>query len=50
MLDTHKWAEKDQNAAPLAVHTIFRPTNNADPIPRDDVTSIRKLELEGTST
>ena len=48
MLDKTNWAEKGQNAAPLAVYTIFQPKNNANPIPRDDATSIRKHEFEGT--
>ena len=50
MLDKDEWTNKGQNAAPLAVHTIFRPVNRNDPIPRDDATSIRKLKAEGTPT
>ena len=48
MLAKDDWVMKGQNAAPLAVHTIFRPTSITDPIPRDDATSIRKLKAEGT--
>jgi len=32
----------------LAVHTVFRPTDPNDPLPRADVTSIPKLDGEGT--
>ena len=48
MLDEEDWVEKGQNAAPLAVHTTFRPIDKRDILPRDDVTSIRKMEGEGT--
>ena len=47
-LDCASWVTKAQNAAPLAVHTIFRPTDNTDPLPRADATSIPKLDGEGT--
>ena len=48
MLEIKNWVSKGQNAAPLAIHTIFRPTQKDDPIPRDDATSTRKLKGEGT--
>ena len=48
MVDEEKWVEKGRNAAPLAVHSMFRAPNNDDPIPRDNATSIRKLDGEGT--
>ena len=41
------WVERAQNAAPLAIHTVFRPTS-ADPLPRADAISERKLRGEGT--
>ena len=48
MLDISDWVKRGQNAALLAIHTVFRPTQADDPIPRDDATSIRKLKGEGT--
>ena len=42
------WIERAQNAAPLAIHTVFRPTNHTDPLPRADAISERKLKGEGT--
>ena len=48
ILDHANWITKGQNAAPLAVHTVFRPTDPNDPLPRADVTSIPKLDGEGT--
>ena len=42
------WVPKGQNIAPLVVHTIFRPTNDSDPLPRADATSIPKIDGEGT--
>ena len=48
MLDKNDWVEKGQNAAPLAVHTLFRPVTESDPLPRPDATSTAKLKGEGT--
>ena len=48
MLEVGCWVQKGWNAAPLAVHATFRPTDINDPLPRDDATSIRKLVGEGT--
>ena len=48
MLDMDGWVQKGTNAAPLAVHTLFRPVDPSDPLPRDDPTSLRKLDGEGT--
>ena len=43
MLDKANWAEKGENAAPLAVHTVFCLTNSEDSISRDDAISIRDI-------
>ena len=48
MLDLGNWSKKGSNAAPLAVHTLFHPTDENDSLPRDDPASIRKLDGEGT--
>ena len=48
MLDENDWVHRGQNAAPLAVHTLFRSVNTGEQLPRDDPASIRKLEGEGT--
>ena len=48
ILAQDNWIIKGQNAAPLAAHTIFRPTSITNSIPRDDATSICKLKAEGT--
>ena len=48
MLDKANWVQKGQNAAPLAVHTVFRPIDDSDPLPRADAASIPKLKGEGT--
>ena len=45
-LDTPKATSRGRHAISLALHTIFRPVNKDDPIPRDDVLSIRKLLAE----
>ena len=42
------WVDKAQNAAPLAIHSVFRPTDPSDPLPRADAISERKLKGEGT--
>ena len=42
------WVARAQNAALLAIHTVFRPRDPRDPLPREDTTSIRKLRGEGT--
>ena len=33
-------------AVPLAIHTLFRPLDKLDPVPRDDPLSLRKLSAE----
>ena len=48
MLDTNNCVQEGTNAALLAVHTLFRPTSDSDPLPRPDAASIRKLIEEGT--
>ena len=45
---TDKWLERAQNAAPLAIHCAFRPTDPSDSLPRADPISERKLKGEGT--
>lgn len=39
---------KAQNALPLSVHTVFRPTSPPEIDIREDVLSLRKLEGDGT--
>ena len=48
MLAGDDWVKRGQNAAPLAVHTLFRPATGTDPLPRPDATSKAKLRGEGT--
>ena len=48
VLDLGRWVKKAQNAAPLAVHSLFRPIDERDPLPRDDPVSRRKRRGEGT--
>ena len=48
MLDQADWVSRGQNAAPLAVHTVFRPVDDDDPLPRADAASKPKLKGEGT--
>ena len=47
MLDMNSWVQKGANIAPLAVHTLFRFANPSDPLSRDDLTSLRKLDGDG---
>jgi len=46
-LDTFDYVKRSQEAPTLAVHTIFRPVHEKEPIDRDDAISIRKLAGEG---
>ena len=48
MLDKADWVARGKNAAPLAVHTIFRPVDTPDPLPRADAASKPKLRGKGT--
>ena len=48
VLDKENWVSKAQKAAPLATHTMFRPTDTRDPLPREEPLSRTKLEGEGT--
>ena len=48
IIDSKNWVFKGQNAAPLAVYTIFCPINVNNPLPRADATDIPKLDGEGT--
>ena len=47
-LQKEDWIDRAQNAAPLAIHTVFRSTDHTDPLPRADAISERKLKGEGT--
>ena len=47
VLNMENWIEKARNAIALAIHVVFRPANPQDPLPREDVISIRKLLAEG---
>ena len=47
ILDELGLPERGRNAVALALHTFFRPTNPDDPVPRDDILSLRKLLAEG---
>ena len=42
--------DRGRNAVALALHTFYRPKNPDDPIPRDDILSLRKLLAEGGLT
>ena len=42
------WVKKALNAAPLNVHSLFRPVDDHDPHPRSNTVSERKLSREGT--
>ena len=46
-LDQNDEVARSQEAPTLAVHTIFRPLQDKEPIERDDPISIRKLSGEG---
>ena len=47
VLDKLDLPDKARNAVALALHTFFRPVNEDDPVPRDDILSLRKLLAEG---
>ena len=42
VLDTGDWLKK------AAIHTLFRPVDDRNPLPRDDPVSRRKLKEKGT--
>ena len=46
-IDAEEWIWNSQNAAPLAVDTVFRSENKDDPLPRPPAASIKKLKAEG---
>ena len=48
VVDHEGWAMKAVNAAPLAIHALFRPVDRRDPLPREEAVSMRKLSGEGT--
>jgi hypothetical protein len=45
--DIEDYVTRVRYAIPLAIHTLARPTNNNDIIPRKDIISIKKLMAEG---
>lgn len=47
-MDITNHPERGQHAAPLVVYCIFRQVKNSDPLPRDDITSIWRLNGKGT--
>jgi len=47
-VDSGDMIRRSQEAPPLIVHSIFRPLDQSDPLPRDDNISIKKLRGEGT--
>ena len=47
VLDKFGLPDRARNAVALALHTFFRPINEGDPVPRDDILSLRKLLAEG---
>ena len=49
MLDDNNWVHRGQNTASLAVHKLFRPVQQREPLPPNDPASIRKLEGKGTA-
>ena len=48
IVDIENYPQKGQHAAPLEFHCVLRPTEKTDPLPRDNATSIRNLDGEGT--
>jgi len=46
-LDIGDEVQRSQEAPPLVVHSIFRPLDTSDPLPRDDNISLKKLKGEG---
>ena len=48
MLDMVDWASRGHNTAPLVVHTVLRPVNTTDPLPRAGTASKPKLRGKGT--
>ena len=48
VLNYSNWVWKALNAAPLAIYSLFRPTDKNDPLPRNDALSKTKMEGEGS--
>ena len=47
LLDSGDLPERGRQVVALAIHIFFRPVNENDPLPREDVLSLRKLLGEG---
>ena len=47
LLDSGNLSERGRQVVALAIHIFFRPVNENDPLPREDVLSLRKLLGEG---
>ena len=47
VLEKEDWVEKAINAGPLTIHSLFRPIDHRDPLPRDDAVSVRELKRKG---
>lgn len=48
VLDTSNWVFNSPNTAPLAIFSLFRPTDKDNPLPRNDALNKTKMEGEGT--
>ena len=46
-IDDPSVTEKARHAVALAIHTVYRPANKDDPLPRDSALCLRKLLAEG---
>ena len=46
-LDMEKYIKRAMNGVPLAIHCVFRPKDEDEPISRDDILCLRKLLGEG---
>ena len=49
VLDMGDWLRKAVNAAPLVIHSLFRPIDEKDSLPRNDTISLCKLKCKGTT-
>ena len=48
VVEHEDWAENPSNAAPLAIHSLFRLVDERDPLSTEKSVSIRKLVVEST--
>ena len=46
-VDDGHWIDCSKSAAPLVIHTLFRPLHPSKPLKRDDPISLRRLVGEG---